>query len=110
MAARVPKTIWWVYLVRCADHSLYCGISSDLSRRVGEHNASPKAARYTRSRRPVSLAWFAIHATRSAALKREHKIKQLTRREKEKLVVAMSPSKIKKVKASKVSSQNKSKK
>lgn len=110
MAARISKTTWWVYLVRCADSSLYCGITSDLMRRVGEHNASPKAARYTRSRRPISLVWFTTHLTRSAALKREYKIKHLARREKEKLVAAMSVSKIRKAKVSETSSKNKSKK
>lgn len=88
MAEKVRKAFWFVYLARCADRSLYCGITTDLVRRFEEHNASPKGARYTRSRRPVELVWFQKRATRSAALKREYAVKQLTRREKEKLVGA----------------------
>jgi putative endonuclease len=81
----MPKSNWHVYLLRCADKSLYCGIASDLTRRVAEHNGSQKAARYTRSRRPVTLVWSEQRRSRSAALKREFQIKSLKRKEKEKL-------------------------
>ena len=67
---------WVVYLVRCSDKSLYCGISNDLKSRVIEHN-SGKGAKYTRSRRPVDLVGISPEMTKSEALKLEYRIKQL---------------------------------
>ena len=67
---------WVVYLVRCSDNSLYCGISNDLKIRLIEHN-SGKGARYTRSRRPVELVGISPEVTKSEALKLEYRIKQL---------------------------------
>ena len=70
------KKKWVVYLVRCSDKSLYCGISNDLKNRLIEHN-SGKGAKYTRSRRPVELLGVSSEMTKSEALKLEYKIKQL---------------------------------
>ena len=82
---RVPP--WTVYIVHCADGSLYTGIAKDVARRVEEHNSNNLlAARYARARRPVVLVYQELAATRSAALKREHQIKQMQRRVKETLV------------------------
>ena len=67
---------WVVYLVRCSDHSLYCGISNDLQSRLQEHN-SGLGAKYTRSRRPVELVCTSQEMTKSDALKLEYRIKQL---------------------------------
>ena len=67
---------WVVYLVRCSDTSLYCGISSDLNSRLIEHN-SGRGAKYTRSRRPVELIAVSSELTKSDALKLEYRIKQL---------------------------------
>ena len=67
---------WIVYLVRCSDKSLYCGISNDHRSRLIEHN-SGKGAKYTRSRRPVELVGISPEMTKSEALKLEHRIKQL---------------------------------
>jgi putative endonuclease len=67
---------WVVYLVRCSDKSLYCGISNDLKSRVIEHNLG-KGAKYTRSRRPVDLVGISPEMTKSEALKLEYRIKQL---------------------------------
>ena len=67
---------WVVYLVRCSDKSLYCGISNDLNRRLIEHNLG-KGAKYTRSRRPVDLVGISPEMTKSEALKLEYRIKQL---------------------------------
>ncbi|HEY9100918.1 GIY-YIG nuclease family protein [Chitinimonas sp.] len=69
---------WYVYLLRCADDSLYCGITTDLTKRLAVHNAG-KGARYTRVRLPVVLAWSEVCADRSAASKREAAIKKLPR-------------------------------
>lgn len=81
---KVRSTRWYVYLVRCADDSLYCGITNELVGRFLAHNAG-KGAKYTRSRLPVVLVYAESAASFSDALKREYAIKQLTRREKEAL-------------------------
>jgi putative endonuclease len=82
-------TTWTVYIVRCIDGSLYTGIAKDVARRIEEHNADNlRAANYTRTRRPVALAYQEPAATRSAAGKREYQIKQLSRMEKEALVLS----------------------
>lgn len=72
-------------MVQCADGSLYTGATNDLERRVAAHNAG-KGARYTRSRRPVTVVWTLRAKDKSAALSREAKLKQLTRAEKWALV------------------------
>ena len=76
---------WFVYILRCADDSLYTGITTDVSRRCEQHNAGT-ASRYTRSRLPVSVAYQETQATQGLALKREAAIKAMSRREKESLV------------------------
>ena len=76
--------MWFVYIVRCADDTLYTGIAKDVARRVEEHNSSNLlAASYTRARRPVALVHREAVKTRSAAARREYEIKQMTRQEKE---------------------------
>lgn len=67
---------WVVYIVRCSDNSLYCGITNDLSTRLKGHN-SGKGAKYTRSRRPVELIGISHEMTKGEALKLEYKIKRL---------------------------------
>jgi putative endonuclease len=82
---------WSVYMVRCADGSLYTGIARDVVRRVAEHNSNNElAANYTRCRRPVVLVYQEKQDTRSAASKREHAIKQMGRKEKVALVASAS--------------------
>ena len=78
---------WYVYIVRCSDNTLYTGIATDIERRILEHNNTPGCgARYTRSRRPVSLVYQESVLNRSQALRREHEIKQMTRKEKIRLI------------------------
>ena len=78
---------WFVYILRCADDSLYTGITTDLDRRLDEHNHCPqKGARYTRARRPVRLAYVEPCDSRSVASQREYYLKQLSRSEKLDLV------------------------
>ena len=72
---------WFVYMVRCADGSLYTGIAKDVIRRCQQHNAGT-ASRYTRRRLPVKLVYQEAFTSRSLALKREAAIKALSRREK----------------------------
>lgn len=79
------STIWFVYILRCADHSLYTGITTDLTRRCQQHNAGT-GARYTRSRLPVRIEYHETQATRSLALKRELEIKAMSRVEKKALI------------------------
>lgn len=71
-----------VYIVRCADGTLYTGIARDPVARVVEHNTSPRGAKYTRSRRPVELVYARRYADRSRATREEARIKALSRREK----------------------------
>jgi putative endonuclease len=78
----------YVYRLRCADESLYCGWTTDVERRVAAHSAGT-ASRYTRSRLPVELAAVIEVADRSAALKEEARIKRLPRSEK--LALAFTP-------------------
>jgi len=72
---------WFCYLLRCADDTLYCGITNDLEKRLAAHNAGT-ASKYTRSRVPVELVFAESCADRSAASKREMEIKSLKRAEK----------------------------
>jgi len=76
---------WSVYVVECADGSLYTGATTDLERRVKQHNAGTGAS-FTRSRRPVRLVWSEPAGTRSQALKRESEIKRFSRQRKLRLV------------------------
>ncbi|HEC14022.1 MAG TPA: GIY-YIG nuclease family protein [Acidiferrobacteraceae bacterium] len=77
---------WFVYIVQCRGGTYYTGITTDLERRIQEHNDTRKAARYTRSRRPVNLAYAEGHDSRSEASKREHQLKQLTVAQKRSLI------------------------
>ena len=78
---------WFVYMLRCADDSLYTGITTDLERRLDEHNhCEQKGARYTRARRPVALAYVEPCDSRSEASQREYLLKRLSRAEKLDLV------------------------
>lgn len=78
---------WFCYLLRCADDTLYCGITNDLEKRLAAHNAGT-AAKYTRIRTPVGLVFSEACADRSAASKREMQIKKLTREKKLALILA----------------------
>ena len=71
-----------MYVVRCSDESLYCGVTTDLDRRIHEHNNTSKGAKYTRSRRPVEIVYAGQCDDRSDALKKEWRFKSLKRSEK----------------------------
>ena len=79
-----------VYLLRCADGTLYCGWTNDLDRRVAAHNAG-RASRYTRSRLPVELAWSQAQPDRGTAMREEIRIKRLPRAAKLALVDRGTP-------------------
>ena len=75
----------YTYMVKCSDGTLYTGWTTDLEHRVKAHNDG-EGAKYTRSRRPVELVYYEEYATKDEAMKREYSIKQLTRKQKEKLI------------------------
>lgn len=77
----------YAYLVRCADGTLYAGWTTDLARRVRDHNEG-RGAKYTRSRRPVTLVYSEPFGTREEALRREAALKRLSRSEKLALIAA----------------------
>ncbi len=79
---------WVCYLLRCADDTLYCGITNDVEKRMAAHN-SGTAAKYTRARVPVELVYLERCEDRSAASKREMAIKKLARAEKLALIGAL---------------------
>ena len=79
--------MYYLYIVECADKTLYTGIATDLKRRVKEHNSSEKGAKYTRTRRPVTLLYSEKYPDRSSASKREYEIKnKMSRTQKLKLI------------------------
>ena len=75
----------YTYIVRCKDDTLYCGWTNDLEKRMASHNAGT-GAKYTRNRRPVELVYFETFETKEEAMSREYAIKQLTRKQKLKLI------------------------
>jgi putative endonuclease len=82
----MTNSSWFVYILQCADGSLYTGITTDITRREHEHNNSTLGARYTRSRRPVTLVYSETLSNRSEASKREHALKKMTHAAKTTLI------------------------
>ena len=78
--------MYYLYILKCADKTLYTGITIDLARRIKEHNFSKLGAKYTRARRPVKIVYSKKFRNRSAASKAETKLKNLTRSEKLKII------------------------
>ena len=76
---------FYVYMVMCADDTLYTGIATNIERRIRVHNDG-KGAKYTRSRLPVNLVYSELFDTKSEALKREYEIKKWSRTEKDALI------------------------
>ena len=74
--------MYYLYILKCSDGTLYTGITTDVARRVKEHNGSLRGARYTKSRRPISLVYQKKYRTRSTASKAEYAYKQLCREQK----------------------------
>ena len=82
------KTVdgWCVYLLHCADGTYYTGVTTDLKRRLRQHNGDlVGGARYTASRRPVRLAWVEVAKDRACAQQREHAVRRLSRAAKQRL-------------------------
>ena len=74
--------MYYLYILQCADDTLYTGITTDLERRVEEHNSSLLGAKYTRGRRPVKLVYNEKYETRSEATREEMRLKKLTKDQK----------------------------
>ncbi|MBI5450259.1 MAG: GIY-YIG nuclease family protein [Gammaproteobacteria bacterium] len=79
---------WFVYILRCADDTLYTGVTTDPPRRLREHNQGHDSARYTRARRPVTLVYTEAATDRAAACRREAQIKRYRRTDKLALITA----------------------
>lgn len=77
--------MYFVYILECADLTLYIGSTNNIEKRITAHNSSKTGAKYTKARRPVILKYSESFETKSDALKREHELKKLTRQEKLKL-------------------------
>ena len=74
--------MWILYVLECADGTLYTGVTTDIDRRLHEHNKTSRGAKYTRSRRPVNLVWLRAYETRSEAQKAEYQFKKLLHKQK----------------------------
>ena len=83
----------YVYILRCADNSLYTGYTNQMKKRLQMHN-SGKGAKYTRGRVPAELVYFEVYATKQEAMKREYAIKALSRADKMKLLESMDEKEI----------------
>ena len=79
------ESIWHLYILRCADDTLYTGITTDVEKRLEQHR-SGKGAKYTRARRPVRLVYFEEFASKEEAMRREWRLKQMSRARKEQLI------------------------
>ncbi len=85
--AKTNPVQWYVYVLRCADNSLYTGVALDVDKRLDEHNGIAKnGAKYTHARRPVELVYQEPAASRSDACKREYVIRHLKKSQKENLI------------------------
>lgn len=80
------SSIWYVYIVKCFDETLYTGITTDVEKRIKKHNIG-KGAKYTKYRRPVELLYFEKQENKSLASKREIEIKKMKRKEKLELFI-----------------------
>jgi len=78
--------MWYVYIVKCKDDTFYTGITTDLERRILEHNSSFKGAKYTKGRRPVKLVYSKKIKNKSLASKEECRVKKMTKKDKLKLM------------------------
>ncbi len=79
-------TSWYVYILKCSDDSLYVGITTDLERRLKEHNEAKAGAKYTKARRPVHLVYSEASVSRSQASQREAQLKKMSRSQKLQLI------------------------
>ena len=77
---------WFLYVVHCSDGTLYTGVTTDIGRRIREHNTGNRGAKYTKARRPVRLIYQVGFENRSTVQRAEHKFKKLTRKQKNEVI------------------------
>ena len=85
---KAGEKAWFLYVLRCADDTFYTGTTTDITRRINEHNTKKSGAKYTKTRRPVKLVFWLDFENRSKAQKAEYQFKKLTRAQKEKIINA----------------------
>ena len=83
---QLDEKAWFLYVLRCADGTFYTGVTTDITRRLDEHNTKKCGAKYTKTRRPVELVFWLDFGNRSRAQKAEYKFKKLTHAQKEKII------------------------
>ena len=83
---RVGMMKWFLYVLKCNDGTLYTGGTTNIQRRLKEHNTSARGAKYTKTRRPVNIVYWKPYKDQSSAQKAEYEFKQLTREQKEKII------------------------
>jgi putative endonuclease len=83
---KVGDRSWFLYVVHCSDDTLYTGVTTDISRRIREHNTGSRGAKYTKTRRPVRLVYWVDFKDRSTAQRAEYKFKKLTRKQKNEVI------------------------
>ena len=83
---KAVSSSWWVYILRCSDQSLYAGVTKDPARRLEEHNSSPKGAKYTKSRRPVTMILRVPLPFKEDAYQAEYQIKKMNKNRKEAII------------------------
>ena len=81
---------WYLYVLRCSDNTMYTGVTTDINRRLDEHNTGSRGAKYTRKRLPVKLIYWVAFSDQSSAQKAEYKFKKMTRKQKEKIIYEAS--------------------
>jgi len=87
MSSDNPSPNWWVYLIRTSSNALYCGITTDVERRFSQHEKG-LGAKALRGKGPLTLAWqYELGPLKGEALRLEYKIKQLTKAQKERLII-----------------------
>ena len=84
--------MWYVYILECNDATLYTGVTTDITRRLVEHNTSTKGAKYTRSRRPVKIVYSCSLPTRSEAQKQEYLLRKKSKEEKTRIIMTRNGS------------------
>lgn len=77
---------YYMYVVKCCDNTFYTGYTTDVNRRIIEHNTSEKGAKYTKYRRPVQLVFYQDYETKQLAMKAEARFKKLSRKAKEQII------------------------
>jgi len=80
---------WYLYVLRCSDDTFYTGVTTNINRRLHEHNNTPKGAKYTRSRRPVELIYSLTFSSQSTAQAAEAQFKKMSRKQKSMMIFGM---------------------